>query len=280
MTLPALSWADLWAEATNALSEPEDARHIVEEASGFSGASWLLSMDTVATETGAERVRDMVKRRQAGEPLQYVLGTWDFRLLRLDVDQRVLIPRPETEQVVQAAIEAVEGRSQVVALDLGTGSGAIALSLARELENAHVFAVDLSQEALDVAAANAEKLGLVVRWYFGSWYEPLPQELMGHVDLIVSNPPYVANGSEVEAVVVDNEPHSALFAGEDGLDSIRQVIAGARDWLKPDGHLIVEMAPEQAPMVAQLSKTAGFGTVSFGTDLAERLRWFHATVAS
>ncbi len=216
----------------------------------------------------------MVTRRAAGEPLQYVLGRWAFRRLDLVVDRRVLIPRPETEQVVEVALaelaalagassapspgisalavgasEAVVSAGAVVpaggagpvVVDLGTGSGAIALSLAAEANPAAVWATDASPDALTIARANLAGLGGTraarVRLVEGWWWDALPVELMGRVSLVVSNPPYVttAEMSSLPAVVADWEPEAALHAGPHGLEAIEVIVAGAPDWLARPG---------------------------------------------
>ena len=275
------TWTDLWAEVTDRLGSSDEARAIVEAASGRSGASWLITLDTPATPRAAERVREMLQRRLNGEPLQYVLGRWAFRELSLRVDNRVLIPRFETEQVVTAAIDALTGIDTPLVVDLGTGSGAIALSLALEVKSARVVATDVSRDALDVASTNLADLpsdvAERVRLVMGSWFDALPSEIKGHVDLIVSNPPYVADDSDdVEAQVKDWEPSLALFGGGDGMDSIRQVVSEAGQWLKPGGKVLVELDPRQAAAAEELARRSGFANVSTGTDLANRRRWLLA----
>lgn len=224
----------------------------------------------------------MVERRAAGEPLQYVLAAWGFRTLDLFVDRRVLIPRPETETVVEVALAALSrlGGKAPVAVDLGTGSGAIALSLAAEAPAVTVWATDASPDALDVARANLAGLpGRAARrvtMVQGNWYEALPDDLAGRVDLIVSNPPYVATGDELPPEVADWEPPCALFAGPDGLAALRQVIAGAPEWLGRPGALVAEIAPHQAQAVGALARAAGACEVEVRPDLAGRPRALEA----
>jgi len=214
--------------------------------------------------------------------LQYVLGSWGFRYLDLLVDSRVLVPRPETESVVEFALaeldamrSAAEGRS-LVAVDLGTGSGAIGLSIAFERERVDVWLTDVSDAALAVARANLAGLGRagtrVTIAESGVWFAALPEYLRGSINLIVSNPPYVADGDELPAVVRDWEPTSALFAGADGLDDLRVIVAEAPGWLSPAGSLIVELAPTQAREFAALARHAGFDGVEIRQDLAGRDR--------
>jgi release factor glutamine methyltransferase len=239
----------------------------------------------------------MADRRASGEPLQYVLGTWQFRNLELQVDRRVLIPRPETEQVVEVALaesaRIAAGRSAgdgpLVCVDLGTGSGAIALSLAVEGgagAQLEVWATDVSAGALEVARANRDRLAVVdrdaagrVTFAEGSWFEALPARLGRRVDLIVSNPPYVSEEEyvDLDPTVREWEPVQALVAprgrsGVAGLADVETVVAGAGRWLRPSGALVVELAPSQAYAAIDAARRAGFTRVGTARDLAGRLR--------
>ena len=279
------TWREVAAETEERLSgvtssPASETRWIVERAAGFDGAEYVLGLDEKVTERGMHFHDLMVERRLAGEPLQYVLGRWGFRSLDLFVDRRVLIPRPETEVVAGLAIAELQsmrtnGIDRPVAVDLGTGSGAIGLSVAAEVERAEVWISDASTDALVVARSNLAGIGRAatrVRAVEGSWFEALPEELIGTIDLIVSNPPYVAIGDEVEDVVREWEPMSALFAGDDGLDDIRKILTGAVTWLRPGGTLVLEMAPDQVPMVSDLALANGFVTTECHSDLAGRPR--------
>jgi len=219
----------------------------------------------------------MVRRRAGGEPLQYVLGRWGFRTLDLLVDRRVLIPRPETEIVAGVAVDALAALDRPgVAVDLGTGSGAIALSLAAERwPHVEVWATDASPDALAVARANLAGLGRragVVRLVEGDWYAALPGDLQGRVDVVVSNPPYVAASEVLPSDVRDWEPESALVAGTDGLDDIRRIVADAPGWLTDAGVLVVEIGETQGPTVVALAEAAGFAKAEIQPDLAGRDR--------
>lgn len=278
-----LLWRQLRAEAVARLAEagiddPEqEVRWIAERASGRTPAEQVAALDEPATVREVTFVDQMVGRRAGGEPLQYVLGRWAFRTLDLLVDQRVLIPRPETEVVAGLAIDAAAALDRpAVAVDLGTGSGAIALSLAAERwPHIEVWASDASADALAVARANLAGLGRragVVRLLEGDWYDALPAELAGRADVIVSNPPYVADGDPLPAAVADWEPTAALLAGADGLSDLRRIIAGAPSWLAPGGTLVVEMGETQADAVRALAAAAGFADVRVEPDLAGRPR--------
>jgi release factor glutamine methyltransferase len=261
----------------------QEMRWIIERATGRTAAEQVASLDEPVTEREARWFEDMVGRREQGEPLQYVLGRWGFRTLDLLVDRRVLIPRPETEVVAGLAIDVLVGLERpAIAVDLGTGSGAIALSLAAERwPNVEVWATDASAEALAVARANLAGLGrraAPVRLVEGSWYDALPDELRGTVDLVVSNPPYVAADDPLPAAVAEWEPAGALVAGPTGLEDIEAIVAEAPGWLTEHGVLIVEIGETQGDAVVSMAKAAGFATASVHVDLAGRPRALAAQV--
>ena len=279
------SWGDLLAEARQrlaaspAVEAPEiDARRIVEAASGASPAEFESVLGEPATALTAARFRSMLERRDAGEPLQYVVGAWGFRTLDLMVDRRVLIPRPETEVVAGWAVEEVArlsvvagGDREVVVVDLGTGSGAIALSVAAECPQARVFATDVSADALAVARANLAGLGRAaarVSLHEGDWFEAVPGALRGSVDVVVSNPPYIGTGEELPPVVADWEPPVALWSGPAGHEAVEQVIGGASEWLRPGGALVLEVASHRAQETARMVAETGFADVRVEHDLA------------
>jgi release factor glutamine methyltransferase len=248
---------------------------------------WPIGLGDRAGGRGVAYLGQMVERRANGEPLQYVLGRWGFRQLDLFVDNRVLIPRPETEQVVEAALAELlrlPGPDPVV-VDLGTGSGAIALSLALEARTGVVWATDESADALAVARANLAGLGgraaAKVRLAQGSWWAALPSELLARVTLAVSNPPYVSSEEmkTLPAEVADWEPHSALDAGPTGLEDLAVIIAGAPGWLARPASLVAELAPHQSGAAIELARSAGFTPVEVRTDLAGRDRILVARLA-
>jgi release factor glutamine methyltransferase len=269
---------ELWAQTADVLGTRHEARWICEVAVALDGTEFDAALDEPATERMVAHLDAMVARFRAGEPLQYVLGRWGFRRLDLAVDRRVLIPRPETELVAEAAIElarAVGGERTVA--DLGTGSGAIGLSLAVELPLAGttVWITDVSDEALAVARANLAGIGRAavnVHVAAGSWFDALPAGVV--FDVIVSNPPYVADGSPLlDASVRDWEPAGALFAGPDGLDAIRLLVAGAPRHLRPGGWLVLEHGLDQGPSVRSLLELAGFDAIETRVDLAGHERF-------
>lgn len=288
-----VTWRELLDEATDRLrdagseSAPNDARRIVERASGTEGAEYIVALGTPATERGVYFFDLMLGRRLRGEPLQYVLGRWAFRTLDLFVDRRVLIPRPETEVVAGHAISELArlhrgGDSPLTVVDLGTGSGAIALSIATECPGVEVWASDVSHDALAVARANLVGIGpgaTRVRLVDGSWFDALPAELRGAVDVFVSNPPYVADADPLPDEVLDWEPHRALFSGPTGLEALGQIVRGAIGWLKRPGSLVVELAPGQAGPLGDIAYSVGFDDVVVFDDLAGRERGLIARIA-
>lgn len=216
------------------------------------------------------READLTARWEAGEPLQYVLGRWAFRGLDLAVDRRALIPRPETEVLVEVALSL--RRAPRLVFDLGTGSGAVALAIADECRAADVWAVDASPDALELARSN-DPDGTVT-FVQGDWYAPLPKGLQGCVDLIVSNPPYVSEPEygELDAVVRDWEPRSALVSGPSGLECLETVTWGAVTWLTPGGVLALECAPHQIDAVVSMCAAAGLAEATAHPDLTGRAR--------
>jgi release factor glutamine methyltransferase len=266
-------------------SPAAEARWLVEQASGHEGAAYAVGLEEPATARGVAYLDRMLDRRLAGEPLQYVLGRWAFRTLDLYVDRRVLIPRPETEVVVGCALEELDRiraerdpgqrAPDAVVVDLGTGSGAIALSVAVERERVEVWATERSAGAVDVARANLAGIGRAaarVRVVEGSWFEPLPAELAGRVDVVVSNPPYVAAGEALPEEVARWEPAAALVAGPRGTEALEVVLEQALRWLGPWGSVVVELAPHQAEAMAGHARALGYREVRVEPDLAGRSR--------
>lgn len=286
-----VAWRAFYEEAMRTLgsagfaSADVDARRIVEEASGFEGADFHAGLDQRATKRGVVAFDRMVERRLRGEPLQYVVGRWGFRSLDLMVDQRVLIPRPETEVVAGVALAELDrlaspGR-QLLAVDLGTGSGAIGLSIAVERTDTAVVLTDAYEEVLQVARANLAGIGRAavrVRAHLGSWFDALPEELQGGVDVLVSNPPYVGADDSLPDEVAQWEPSTALIAADDGRSDLAHLIAEAGEWLRPEGALVLEMAPHQTAWAARAAEEAGFVEIAVvpdltGRDRAVRARW-------
>ena len=268
-----LTLRDLWRETSDVLGARHEARWICEVATSLDGADFDAALDAPLTDRMVQHHDAMVARYRAGEPLQYVLGRWGFRRLDLAVDDRVLIPRPETELVVQTVLDLMANRAAPRRIaDLGTGSGAIGLALADELplDDTTIWITDVSDDALAVARANLAGIGRSarnVRVVAGDWFDALPDG--DRFDLIVSNPPYVADDSPMlESSVTQYEPSLALFAGSDGLDAHRVLVAGAWDRLVDDGWLVLEVGADQGAPIRELFRRAGYVDVSVRRDLA------------
>lgn len=275
-----ITWREALALTTERVTDHNVARWLCEHASGCDSAEFAGIHDEFVNDRSGQYLNSMVDRYMAGEPLQYVMGRWAFRHLDLLVDNRVLIPRPETELLVEHVVSFVANKpGPYVMADLGTGSGALGLSLLSELPLGEVvmWLTDFSADALDVARANAAGLGRPAtgaRFAQGSWFDALDSSLKGTLDVVVSNPPYIAeNDPEVQASVREWEPASALFAGTDGLDDLRVIASQAPQWLRSGGLLGVEMGYSQADAVTQLFEHAGFTNVHVHNDLAGKPRF-------
>jgi release factor glutamine methyltransferase len=305
---PANTVGGLVASASSRLHSEAEARWIVAQAADIPPGTLLTALDRPVSESTVDAVRVMAERRAAGEPLQYVLGAWSFRHLEIMVDPRALVPRPETEQTAEVALEelrriAATGRRRpgdpVVVVDLGTGSGVIAMSIALEAFSAgrgdrstavdgpsgaaalEVWATDASSLALGLAGANLATLAAShpvaasrVRLAQGWWFDALPGGLAGHVDVVVSNPPYVSADEwcELEPQIRDHEPRTALVAGTTGLEALELLVDQARRWVAPGGSLVLELAPHQAGAVTTMAEGAGYLDVRVRPDLAGRAR--------
>jgi release factor glutamine methyltransferase len=240
--------------------DAREARLLLAEASGFSEASVVARPERALPGEVEARFRGLTERRANGEPIAYILGRKEFYGLALAVNPAVLIPRPETELLVELALERAPGSI----LELGTGSGAIALALKRNLPRAHVVATEASAAALAVARHNAALLGLEVEFRHGRWFEPVAGE---RFELVLSNPPYVAEG-DPHLADLRYEPADALVAGPDGLDAIREIARGAPRCLARGGWLLVEHGLGQEAPVRALLAAAGFSEIRTWPDLA------------
>ena len=328
------------ATSQNSHLNPDTAsRRILAEISGCETSELLSIWHEPATELVTARYEQMLQRLQAGEPLQYVLGSWGFRRLDLFLDNRVLIPRPETEIVVEVALGELANRAKMLSnqsasqshattgtgltprllvADLGCGSGAIGLSLAAECPNAEVVCTDISADALAVTRANLAGIGTAgmrVRLAQGNWYDALEKipsphrptaptqssqaanlpkppkksttnsnpaqnsqasSLKGRLDLIVSNPPYIADHEQLPEIITAHEPANALYAGPKGTEAIHALLSEAPQWLTPGGSIVCEIAPHQAEAATNAAQAAGLTNIKILPDLANHPRILRA----
>ncbi|HUP97134.1 MAG TPA: peptide chain release factor N(5)-glutamine methyltransferase [Usitatibacter sp.] len=256
-------------EATHAIGRV-DAQVLMAHLLGVNRAYLAAHPMRVLTESEDARVDMYVAQRAMGQPVAYLIGRREFYSREFEVSPDVLIPRPETETLVEEALEACRPRADggpTSVLDLGTGSGILAITLACELPVIAVTATDTSATALDLARRNAASLGAQVEFLEGSWYAPVPGR---RFDCIVSNPPYIAAADpHLGAGDLRFEPAQALTDGSaDGLDSIRAITRGAREHLKPGGWLLLEHGYDQQGAVAKILAEAGFGELASIPDLA------------
>lgn len=241
--------------------------HVLQQSHG-----WLFAhRDDPLPPAAADAFDALVRRRMDGEPVAYLTGTRGFWSLVLEVDSAVLVPRPETELLVELALARLSADEPLRVADLGTGSGAIALAIAHERPRARMVAVDASVAALDLAARNARRLGLQnVDFRPGDWCEPLRGE---HYDLVASNPPYIASGDpHLSQGDLRFEPAMALASGADGLDAIRRIVRDAPAHLAPHGWLLIEHGWEQGAAVRALMQEAGLCDIATHQDLERRDR--------
>ncbi len=245
-----------------------DAELLLAAALGVPRSRLRAAPESQPDAAAAARFAGLLARRAAGEPIAYLLGRREFWSLELEVDPAVLVPRPETELLVSETLQRLPAGGAARLLDLGTGSGAIALALKHERPDAMVTAVERSPAALAVARRNAARLALAVELLEGDWFGPLAGR---RFDAIVANPPYVAS-ADPHLAALGHEPRAALVAGADGLDDLHRIIAAAPAHLVPGGWLLVEHGADQGPAVRSSLVAAGFAEVGTATDGAGRAR--------
>ena len=259
---------EAWRQACRRIDRL-DARLLLEHVCGCSHADLIARPELEITESRATRLEELLRRRESGEPLAYLLGSAWFCGLEFNVGPAVLIPRPDTEVLVNVAVDKARALESPAIVDLGTGSGIVAILTARLCPRAQVTAVDVSSVALDVARVNAQRHGVNIRFREGDWYAPLGDE---RFDLIVSNPPYVVAGDpHLQQNGLPFEPIQALtdgIVGGDGLACIRRLIDGASAHLRTGGWLLMEHGYDQAVEVRRLLAQAGFAEVASWRDSA------------
>ena len=244
---------------------------ILEAATGLDRTRYAAETQEIEASVQV-RAFELAARRAGGEPLQYVTGVAGFRRLELAVGPGVFIPRPETEGVAGRVIEKLPENG--IAVEIGTGSGAIALAIADERPAARVIGTDISDDALEWARLNRDVLGLDVELIRCDLFEALPNDLRGSVDVVVANPPYISEHERnaLPKEVVDHEPGVALFASRDGLEIFERIAVGARGWLRPGGSFLSEIGDRQGTTVTRLLEFLGYSNVVIRPDLVGRPR--------
>jgi release factor glutamine methyltransferase len=248
-----------------------DAEVLVMHACGINRSELITRHEMALTGEQQNKLESLLARRKRGEPVAYITGTREFWSMELNITPATLIPRPETELLVEKSLERIPHDAAWTIADLGTGSGAIALAIAKERPHSHVVATDNSPAALAIAKSNAAKFGLTnIEFRSGSWFAPLVGETF---DMIVSNPPYIRAGDpHLSQGDVRHEPAIALVSGADGLDAIRHIALHAREFLKPNGWLLFEHGWDQATSIRQILLQNARPHMVFHSDLADHSR--------
>jgi len=267
----AQQWASSFLKKHNIEQAELEAEVLMKTLHNWERSQLFLHWDDKITSDTARRLEDWVERRVQHEPLQYIIGTQSFFGREFIVNESVLIPRPETELLLEKVFQEIDQQWQdqpIDVVDIGTGSGAIAITMALEKKNATVHTVDISQPAIGTATKNADKLKAKVKFHYGSLLEPIIQQDM-KVDLIISNPPYIPSKDVLTLMVEvkDHEPILALDGGEDGLNFYRQIIEQSKQVLKHPGIIAFEIGINQAADIKELLLKAGAFKVEITDDL-------------
>ncbi len=279
-----LNWTSEYFKSKRLDSPTLSAQVLLAKVLSCSRIDLYLRFNEELSQAHRELLKEYIRRAVAGEPIAYIVGYKEFFSIPIKVNCSVLIPRPETELLVQLVIEDVKAHftdnNTVAILDVGTGSGCIAIAIAKNLSNTEIIATDISSDALKIAEENIKMYNLTerIKLIRGNLFENLPSVTF---DFIVSNPPYVTEEDyrNLPKSIREYEPTEALLAGKDGLDIIRQLIVGAKDYLKPEGKLIFEMGYNQADIVGELLKQTGYGKIDFKYDFNNLIRVVVASVS-
>ena len=247
-----------------------DAELLLEKAAGLNRTALFLREKDELSEEAETRYMDYIQQREQGRPTQYILGEWEFMGLPFLVGEGVLIPRGDTEVLVETILEKQQTESIKTILDIGTGSGCIPVSLGKYGSFSEILAVDISPKALGYAVQNAEKNQIPVKFMESDLFSALPVEYKGKLDAIVSNPPYIPKKdiAELMTEVKDFEPLNALDGGEDGLDFYRGIVEQSREWLRKDGWLFFEIGYDQGEDLRNILEAQGFAEIRVIQDLA------------
>lgn len=254
--------------SANIESADIDARLLLMHAAGLTRADLIASSQNAISPDIAKIIQDLAARRISGEPVDHILGYREFYGYRFQVTKDVLSPRPETEMLVEVALDITASNPSAKILDLGTGSGAILISILAQAKQASGTAVDISEAALKIAGANAKihEVDARINFLHGAWFKPVKDRY----DIIISNPPYITKPAmeALSAEVKNFDPYLALSGGDDGLDAYREITSNAKQHLNPEGKVIFEIGFDQGASVSALLKEAGFSNVTTTKDLA------------
>jgi release factor glutamine methyltransferase len=276
-----LDWTGKYLAEKGSESPRLDTEVLLAHALGCKRIELYTRHDEEVAEDGRDRFRALIRQRVEGCPVAFLVGRKEFYSLELEVNRSVLIPRPDTENLVEECLRLAKGMTEPAVLDIGTGSGCIAVAVAKYCKQARVSAVDISSESLEVASRNAAKHGVAERVHFlqGDLFAPLTAG--ERFDFILSNPPYIPHGdiAGLAAGVRDYEPHRALDGGPDGLEVFGRLVTEAPAWLKPGGYLVVEIgSPQEKPARERIEARGGFELAktiydSAGHPRVLRARW-------
>lgn len=250
--------------------DTQDAVFLLEKAAGLSRSAFFLREEEAVSDAVLRLYEDYLSQREAGRPTQYILGEWEFMGLPFVVGEGVLIPRADTEVLVETVLEKQQTEGFRTILDIGTGSGCIPISLGKYGTFQKIIAVDISPKALDFAVENAKRNQISIDFYESNLFSNVPLEWKGQLDAIVSNPPYISERDMAELMteVKEHEPYNALYGGVDGLDFYRAIIKQAKDWLKDGGWLFFEIGYDQGEALRKLFAENGYDRIAVRRDLA------------
>lgn len=269
----ALDWAESALETAGIHPAAREARWLLEFVLGKHGCSNMLFPEMGICAPHLSRFRELVIRRASHVPLQYLLGTVEFAGIHLQVNAAVLIPRPETEYLVELLLEKVKDHTvAMTCADLGTGSGCLAIALAHNLPASRWYAGDISESALSLARRNAEENNVAdrIEFFNGNWFAAFPPDI--RFDCIVANPPYVAPGEHLPLEVM-HEPHHALFCGQNGYEAYQFILQALPEKLNPGGIFMGEIGLNQEDRLLTIANNAGFSSCECEKDLTGRTRY-------
>lgn len=269
--LAMVNWVAEYFAAKGISESRLNAEHIIAHALNISRLDIYLKFDLILTSEELTKIKVLIKRRATHEPLQHILETQPFRKVDICISNDALIPRPETEIVVEYALEKIPKDHPFKILEIGVGSGAICAAIAMERENVEIYGTDICEKALLIAKKNTKQFGDRIKLFQGDLFQPINTNKF---DLIISNPPYIPDDiwETLEPEVKDFEPEIALKGGKDGLDFYRRILKDASKYLKKESHIILELGDNQAEAVSKIATDNGFTKIEIKKDFSDRER--------